>query len=132
VAAIQAFGRQSVSAVEPASPSVPVSPTIESRSIVADSSGHEEENTAAQPAADLKRRRFTTVASDAFRKSIDGPQYNANEELSREQLRLLLTKTAATNVGVIVELFVESVNIVAIVYCLISKFFYFIFLCNCV
>ena len=92
--------RKSLAPVE--SPTSP--PTVGQHLLTDDHGGHivEDENAAGHP-TDLRRRRFTAAASIALRKSIDGPQYDENEELSPKRLRSLLKKTSAANVGSAVE-----------------------------
>jgi len=61
----------------------------------------DEEHGDAHP-ADHRRRRFTTAASIALRKSIDGPQLGETTGMTAQSLRSLLAKTSAANVSIII------------------------------
>lgn len=103
-AAMQARQRQSLLALEGGTRSPSMSPTVERRPVFDEHGGHKEEDESpASPGADHRRRRFTTAASIALRKSIDGPHFQEEEEVSAKRLRSLLAKTSAANVGAVVD-----------------------------
>jgi len=82
------------------------SPTAGKKSIVDDQGGPRPDEVAAGAhPADQRRRRFTSAASMALRKSMDGPQIGQDgAELTAMNLRTLLAKTSAANVSAVVAL----------------------------
>ena len=100
--AIQARYRQSLPAAEFASHSPSTSPAVVRRpgpGLTTDAHRQMEEQGDTHD-ADQRRRRFTTAASIALRKSIDGPQIGQDgADLTTQSLRSLLAKTAAANVS---------------------------------